>query len=230
MSHCYYCNIEAPLVENKRAMVCHLCNEIKADLSLQDFNTIAFISKEYSPERLKAIDKNVRALITLRRQKSARKAVVTKIANNTGWHNYYAALCLKATGKVLESFPMATDTGDVEQMMINIVTWSGGHLISTKNEGKVIPDGSGGWRRIPGRNNGLTDLSGGHPLIGELGIEYKNKYTKDVWKEYYTSGARKGQKHAQAIYRDKLIKGGGTHLIATDIEMFISWWKGKINL
>src|ERR1035437_5915127 len=104
---CYYCHIEASLVLNNRAMVCSLCNEIKGSLSLQDFATHAFISGQYSPERLKHLDMEVKSFIRLRREKSAQKMLTTKAANNTGWESQYTNLCIKATGKKPTKYPMA---------------------------------------------------------------------------------------------------------------------------
>lgn len=216
---CHYCLTPTT---NK---ICPLCTDIKGSLSLRDFDSHAFLAYragEYTEEQYKHINKVVREQINEGRLKSAKKMVATKTANSTGWHKFYAELCLKATGSLPTSFPMATDTNDITNAIIDIIKWSKGWAIRTGNEGRMLPDGMGGWKRIHGANNGITDITASHPMIGALAIEIKNKFTKDTWKEL----DKYGKKTAQAKYRDAVVAGGAIHYIATDIESFIVWWVG----
>lgn len=225
---CYYCHTQASLTLNNKAMVCELCNDIKGSLSLQKFDTHAFLAfkaGQYTLERFKNISKTIKELITLRRQLSTKKALITRDANSTGWHKRYDELRLKGTGTLPTHYPNATKTNDITQAICDIITWSGGWAKRTGNEGRMIPNGLGGWKRIHGANNGMTDLTGGHPLIGSLAIEVKNKFTKDKWKEYSSDG----KLSAQAKYRDSVIAGGAVHYVAVGIEEFIGWWDGLMN-
>lgn len=205
-------------------MVCPLCNEIKGALSLQDFDThayLAFSAGQYTLEQFKNVSSTIKELTALRRKLSAKKGQITRIANDTGWRDRYKVLAIKRFGEPPGSYPVATETNGIEDFIVNWINWSGGFAEKTKVEGLArMVDGK--LQRWKNSNKGRTDISGsfGNKV---LKIEVKNKYTNDKWKETI-----KGKKSPQALYRDKCIAGGETHFIATDIDSFLLWWDNTI--
>lgn len=220
MNPCYYCKTPADLVLNNKAMVCHTCNEVKGALSLQDFDThayLAFSAGQYTLEQFKNVSSSIKELITLRRKLSSKKAQITRIANDTGWRERYKALCITATGKEPATYPNATYTPDIEKFIQNFINWQGGKVRKRNTEGLARNYG-GKIVRIKNANRGEADLTGQYMGI-YLNIEVKNKFTKDKFKE----GS------AQAKERDRCIAAGEIYYIATDIDSFIEWWDNTIT-
>jgi len=140
MNQCYYCKTEADLVLNNRAMVCPLCNDIKGALSLQDFDThayLAFNAGQYTLQQFKNVSSTIKALTVLRRKLSAKKGQITRIANDTGWRERYKELCVKATGKEPTVYPDATYTPDIEKFIKNFINWQGGNVRKRNTEGQA---------------------------------------------------------------------------------------------
>lgn len=231
MDSCYYCKTPADLVMNNRAMVCPTCNDVKGALSLQDFDTHAFLAfkaGQYTLEQFKNVSASIKELITKRRQLSAKKAQVTRIANSTGWRERYRVAYKELEGKEPTEYPVATETNGIQDFIETFIKGSGGYATRIGNEGRIRKDDDGNYFRIKGLNNGIADIDAGYPGIGAIKIEVKNKFRKDKWKEYYTSGKYKGQKTKQAQYRDTVVAGGAIHYIATDIDSFLVWWDRDI--
>jgi len=224
MNQCYYCKTEADLVLNNRAMVCPLCNGIKGALSLQDFDThayLAFSAGQYTLEQFKNISATIKQLTALRRKLSAKKGQITRIANDTGWRDRYKELCIKATGKAPTVYPDATYTPDIEKFIQNFINWQGGKVRKRNTEGLARNCG-GKIVRIKNANRGEADITGQYRGI-YLNIEVKNKFTKDTFKETV-----KGKQTAQAKERDRCIAAGEVYYIATDIDSFLVWWDNTI--
>ena len=135
----------------------------------------------------------------------------------------------------LPKFPDVKTTNGITTFIINLINWSGGLAERTGTEGRVIKgkdyktaDGGtivGKTIRIKNSGKGKTDLA--VTFRGKsIRIEVKNKYTKDRFKEIDT---KTGKQSKQAEYRDKAIRAGAIHYIATDVDSFLEWWGDKIE-
>jgi hypothetical protein len=127
----------------------------------------------------------------------------------------------------LPKFPKADSTNGLTMAILNFINWSGGLAERTGTEGRVITTKSvktasgativGKSFRIKSSNKGATDIS--VTWRGRtIKIEVKNKATKDTFK-------KDGK---QAEYRDKALRAGAIHYIATDIDSFMLWWDNTI--
>jgi len=132
-------------------------------------------------------------------------------------------------------FPDVKTTNGITTFIINLINWSGGLAERTGTEGRVIKgkdyktaDGGtivGKTIRIKNSGKGATDIA--VTWKGRtIKIEVKNKHTKDRFKEIDT---KTGKQSKQAEYRDKAIRAGAIHYIATDVDSFLSWWNDLIE-